>query len=273
MDFLTCDFHTHLDQYPFKKLTSQLNEFDGILVSASMDLLSYKKNCRLEAKLRKKACSTVKIVPTFGIHPKYAEYASRRLEKNPHYYDKYCQNSSIIGEIGMDFCWYKDASPDKQEKVFRYFLEHCEKTHKFCVIHTKDAEKEVCNILKDYPNARPIIHWYDGDEKTFEEFIARGYYQTFGCETSRSEKLKAFLRSTPKHLILAETDNPESEIWLGGTDNSVFLIERIYKDIADCLETSFEEACYIINENSKRILSYANLTYKCSRRQQASSRQ
>ena len=77
-----------------------------------------------------------------------------------------------------------------------------------------DAEMQICNILTEYPNAKPIIHWYDGPEKVYKEFIKRGYMQTFGCETIRSKHIQSLLLETPHNLILAETDNPTAETWL-----------------------------------------------------------
>ncbi len=178
-----------------------------------------------------------KIIPTFGIHPKDV----LKCSKNLHEYDKLCEQSKIIGEIGMDFCWYKEADSEQQEKVLRFFLEHCHNQKKYCVIHTKDAEMQICNILTEYPNAKPIIHWYDGPEKVYKEFIKRGYMQTFGCETIRSKHIQSLLLETPHNLILAETDNPTAETWLGGTNNSVFLIEDIYQNIAKILNMHFED--------------------------------
>lgn len=246
---LYIDFHTHLDCYKNPlELEKQLSSFDGIIVSASMDESSYQKNL-LIAENAKKRGFKAKIIPTFGIHPaKAAECENLSSYKN------LLEKSKIIGEIGMDFCWHKDVPPEKQEKVFRFFLEHCDLNHKFCVIHTKDAEEKICRILEEYKNARPVIHWYDGPEEIFDEFVRRGYFETFGCETSRSSHIQKLLKKTPRSLILAETDNPDSEPWLGGSDNSVFLIRRIYSDIAKTLGLSLEETSEIINRNSMEIL-------------------
>lgn len=242
------DFHTHLDWYENQdNLHKQLGEFQGVIVAASVDAQSYERNLAIVS-----TCNSgkVTIVPTVGIHPKNAAEAPENLS----IYDELCEKSPIIGEIGMDFCWFKDASPEKQEHVFRYFLNHCNQTGKYCVIHTKDAEVQIARILEEYPNAKPIIHWYDGPEDVFQEFCHRGYYQTFGCETIRSKYIQKLLLQTPQHLILAETDNPTSEPWLGGTDNSVNLIKRVYKDIGDVLGVAVEQIKDIINQNSISIL-------------------
>lgn len=248
MNFI--DFHTHLDCYQdFFELRNQLCKIEGIIVSSSMDRFSYKKNIFIAEEIQN-LNHKVKIIPTLGIHPKKAELELKNLSL----YKNLLNSSELIGEIGMDFCWYKDVSAFAQEKVFRFFLEHCENEKKYCVIHTKNAEEKICRILEDYPNAKPIIHWYDGPEDIFEEFIHRNYMQTFGCQTIYSKHIQKLLLKTPLNLILAETDNPDSEIWLGGTDSSIFLIKRIYEDIAKILGVKIEDIIEIINSNSLKIL-------------------
>lgn len=244
------DFHTHLDCYKNPaELKKQLADFDGTIIAASMDASSYKKNLQI-AEDAKKAGFKVNIIPTLGVHPARAQAELGNLGS----YIPLLEKSLIIGEIGMDFCWHKDVPSAAQEKVFRFFIEHSSREKKYCVIHTKDAEEKICRILEDYPDAKPIIHWYDGPEDIYTEFLRRGYMQTFGCETSRSAHIQNLLKRTPQSLILAETDNPDSEPWLGGKDSSIFLIKRIYSDIANVLETGEEKAADIINKNSRKIL-------------------
>ena len=241
------DFHTHLDWYQDKnQLYKEIANFSGIIVASSVDLESFEKNKEIA-----KNCNVerIKVVPTFGVHPENAEKYEYHLEK----LDEALNQSKIIGEIGMDFYWAKDVSKIAQEKVFRYILAHCNETEKYCVIHTKGAEKEIARILEDYPKAKPIIHWYNGPEDVYQLFLQRGYLQTFGCETCRNPYLQHLLKITPKNLILAETDNPTAEPWLGGTDTSINLIEKIYGDIAEILEMPVGELEKVIFENGKRV--------------------
>lgn len=249
------DFHTHLDFYKSEELEKQLAEFSGIIVVAAVDEESYLKNIAISqhTKTTARAC---RIIPTFGIHPNRADENAPLLDDSAttQRFDKYLSDSPVIGEIGMDFCWSK-CSHQNQEKVFRWFLEYCNKTGKACVIHTKDAEQEICNILTDYPHARPVIHWYDGPENIYREFIQRGYMQTFGVETIRSLHLQKLLCLTPPELLLLETDNPDSEPWLGGNRNDVGLIERVYNEIAGLLGMSRPALEKLIEKNCNRILS------------------
>lgn len=250
------DFHTHLDFYKSDELDAQLKEFSGTIIAASVDEKSFLKNSEIAA--RTPECC--RVIPTFGIHPNAADENAALLD-DPEItarFETYLERSPVIGEIGMDFCWSK-CSEKNQEKVFRWFLEYSDKTGKPCVIHTKDAEKKICDILSDYPNARPVIHWYDGPEDIFAEFIRRGYPQTFGVETVRSAHLQKLLRLTPPELLLAETDNPDSEPWLGGTRNDVGLIERVYDELTGLLGMSRAALEKLIEENFQRIVQKAIL--------------
>ncbi len=248
------DFHTHLDFYKGNELRPQLLEFSGTIIAASVDEESFLKNIAIShhTKTHAPACT---IIPTFGIHPNTADENAALLDDplTSSRFTEYLDKSPLIGEIGMDFCWSK-CSKENQEKVFRWFLDYCNKKGKACVIHTKDAEQEVCDILSDYPNAHPIIHWYDGPENIFREFIRRGYPQTFGVETIRSPHLQSLLRLTPPDLLLAETDNPDSEPWLGGNRSDVGLIERVYDEIAGLLGLSRFQLEKIVEENFHRII-------------------
>ena len=248
------DFHTHLDFYQTEELQKELTDFSATIIAASVDEESYLLNLAIFqwAKSNARACH---IIPTFGIHPNRADQTANLLD-DPNIaarFEKYLEQSPLVGEIGMDFCWSK-CSPQNQEKVFRWFLQYCDRRGKACVIHTKDAEAKIADILLDYPKTRPIIHWYDGPESIFREFIRRGYPQTFGVETIRSSHIQKLLALTPPELLLAETDNPDSEPWLGGNRSDVALIERVYIEMAELLKMPRHQLEKIIEENFHRII-------------------
>lgn len=248
------DFHTHLDWYQDKKtLFEDLENFSGKIVASSVDLESFLVNIEIAKKynIDNKSTKNQKIIPTFGVHPERAEKSVNQLSK----FDEALNQSEVIGEIGLDFYWAKNVSKIAQEEIFRYILEHCNNFEKYCVIHTKGAEKEIAKILLDYPKAKPIIHWYSGEERIFREFLDRGYFQTFGVETIRNSYLQHLLKITPENLILAETDNPTAEPWLGGNDISINLIKKVYQDLASILKISVEKLEAIIFDNASNILA------------------
>lgn len=245
-----CDFHTHLHQYDVNdSCLDQINNNKILTIACSMDMASYEKTVEMKNHLGSNL-----IIPTFGIHP-----ACAMGDFNKDVAFKYMEESPIIGEIGLDFLWAKNVPKDRQLEVFKFFLEYCNKTGKYCVIHTKGAEKEILEILKYYPNACPIIHWYHGPEKYFKEIIRRGYYCTFGVELFHSKYIRKLFKQMPLDKILAETDNPESEVWLGGSRRDPMLIEDVVKAMANVKGINFSEMNEIVLNNSKKILQEAGL--------------
>ena len=246
MNISVVDFHTHLHQYDINdSCLSQIENNNILTVACSMDIPSYLKTKEIKDKLNSHL-----VIPTFGIHPSLADIPFDRNEAL-----MYMEESPLIGEIGLDYLWAKDVDKEKQIEVFRFFLDYCNKTGKYCAIHTKDAEKDVIDILKYYPNVKPIIHWYDGPLDIFKEIVERGYYCTFGVEVKYSSHIRKLLKLLPLDKLLIDTDNPESEIWLGGTRKDPLLITDVVKNIAKSLDKDEKEINDIVIQNSLKVLS------------------
>lgn len=238
------DFHTHLHAYPDHSLVAEeIREHKIITVAASMDIESYKATKRI-------AQDNPWVIPTFGIHPKKSGTVTSLATL-----ETYLDESPIIGEIGLDECWCRQVPLPVQEKVFEYILDHCHRKGKYCVIHTKDAEARVLEMLKNFPDAKPIIHWYDGPADIFRKMLDKGYYTTFGCQVFYSDHIKELLRMPPIEQVLSETDNPDSEKWLGGSTDSPLLIQRVVRDIAAVKEIDADKCREQIYGNSIKILS------------------
>ncbi len=237
------DFHTHIHQYEDNDPDLlQIEQHQIISIASSMDIESYTKTKTIARGNRF-------IVPTFGIHPFNADKGYVRQE-----IENLLDDSKIIGEIGLDYYWAKHICRKMQEELFEIFLEHCNSTNKYCIIHTKGAEKRVLDMLDNYPKAKPIIHWYHGPKKHYKRIIERNYKCTFGCELKYSRYIRKLVTYTPNELLLCETDNPESDTWLGGSRKDPLLIKDVLMEIAKAKKMDFEEVKTIINTNSKAIL-------------------
>lgn len=237
-----CDFHTHLHLYsPGDPDLEQIDAASILTVACSVDLPSYRATQTLSSR---------NIIPTFGIHPFQAdqEVSSREWEAA-------LESSPIIGEVGLDFFWARHVKKHRQEWVFETQLDHAHRRGKSVVIHTQGAEKRVLDILKNFPQARPIIHWYHGPEVWFREILNRGYPCTFGLELRYSRYIRHLARLCPEELLLTETDNPDSEVWLGGTRRDPLLIKEVVKALAKARGQEEEEVKALVWKNSSVLLS------------------
>lgn len=117
-----------------------------------------------------------------------------------------------IGESGLDF--FYDKSPrDIQRKVFRNHIAAARQTGLPLVIHARDADAEMIDILRE-EHARgafgAILHCFSSGAELARVGLELGFYLSFsGIITfKRSEELRAIAASMPFDRLLVETDAP-----------------------------------------------------------------
>lgn len=259
------DFHTHLDFYDEKEITSVVQNIVKEKIrtfAASVNVESFHRNLEIKEMVIKEALESgyskeeaEKLVTvTFGVHPSYCKTLPVKENEAFELLNPFYEKSEMISEVGLDFFWEKECPKEIQIMHLLIALQNANEKSKVVILHTKGAEKEILSILKDFPKARPVIHWYDGPDDIYKAFIEKGYPETFGCEIKYSESIRAFLRITPSELIFPETDNPTGEPWLGGTDSSPLLIKRVYEDIAQVKGWTIEETSEILGRNLQRLI-------------------
>ena len=240
------DAHSHLDGYT-EGLESALQEISQhriLTISNSMGLPSYQRNLEIAG-----SCDLV--LPTFGVHPWNApEYVDRlgALQKS-------IDQTPMIGEIGLDYHWVRDASRyAAQMKVFEYFLTAARQQRKIVNVHTKGAEKEVLRLLRSYNIRRAIIHWYSGPLDVLHAMIDYGLYFTVGVEVLTSQQIQVMVRDLPSEQLLTETDNPGGQEWLTGDSGMPLLIKDVIQKLAELKKVSTQAIVDTVRTNFVRLI-------------------
>jgi TatD DNase family protein len=116
-----------------------------------------------------------------------------------------------IGETGLDF-HYMHSPADAQERAFRRHLELARALDRPVMIHCRDAERRLCEIVREtgLPPAGGMIHCFTGDADAAREFVELGFYVSFsGILTFRkADELRAAAMLVPEDRLLIETDAP-----------------------------------------------------------------
>ncbi len=116
-----------------------------------------------------------------------------------------------VGEAGLDF-HYDFATPADQERVFRFQLELANEVGRPVVIHAREAEAQVCAILRDYPGLRDrvVFHCFSGSVEVAEEILADGHWLSFtGVLTFRNaDEIRRVAALVPAERLMVETDAP-----------------------------------------------------------------
>lgn len=140
-----------------------------------------------------------------GIHP--TEISD--VEKDLLLIEKNVNNKKIvaIGEIGLDY-HYEGFNKEEQKKVLKLMLDLAVKYNKPVIIHSRDANDDMYDILKDY-NLKGVIHSFSGDTNMALKFIKLGYFIGInGIVTFKNSELINVIKDISVNNILVETDSP-----------------------------------------------------------------
>jgi TatD DNase family protein len=115
-----------------------------------------------------------------------------------------------IGEIGLDYHHDTQNSKKEQREIFELQLDLADK-HKLPVcIHSRNAEKDTIDILKNHGNASGVIHCFSGtDEFAFNALDLGFYISISGIITfKKNDDLVNTTKKLPLDKLLIETDSP-----------------------------------------------------------------
>eukprot|EP01080_Neovahlkampfia_damariscottae_P008399 gene8399-224_t len=153
-----------------------------------------------------------KIFGAFGFHPHHAKYYNEDIEKR---ISKLLEHPKCIayGECGLDY-HYNHSTQDEQKNTFIKQLKIGVNSKKPIVVHSREAEKDTFDILKEYcPKDYKIhVHCFTDSvefaKKLLKEF-PNLYLGFTGVVTfSNSKNLESVVKDVPLSRILLETDGP-----------------------------------------------------------------
>ena len=115
-----------------------------------------------------------------------------------------------IGEVGLDY--YRNLSPkEAQISAFKKFIALAQELGLPLIIHSRDADEDVINILKNSRQPiKGVIHCFSGDEKFLKSCLDLGLYISFTCNLTfkKADKLREVARKVPPERLFLETDAP-----------------------------------------------------------------
>ncbi len=254
------DIHAHLDLFSEKELKEVLKNAKEAKVKYIISNAVDYKTSLLTLELSKKYPM---IKPALGLYPEDALEEERRDEREKDFLKfkelaiKNKEKLVAIGEIGMDFYHGKKENSKEQEKVFREQLELAKKFEIPAIIHARNAEAEVIEVLKDYPEVKKVLHCFCGSKTLVLKAVKLNCYFSIPCSLERMQNFLELLKIAPKENILTETDSPYLSPFKGKQNESAYIKETI-KVISELWNLNEEETEKIIEENTYRIFNFNN---------------
>lgn len=139
-----------------------------------------------------------------GFHPLLAAENKNELPL----FKRMVDETSYIGEIGLDFSREGYASKEEQITVLKEILTTLRGKRKIVSVHSRMAEKELLGLLGEYNIENVIFHWYSGSVSLIPAILERGYYFSINEAMTLSHSGKSIIEKIPRDRILMETDAP-----------------------------------------------------------------
>ena len=276
------DTHAHLFFENYKDDVDEVinrakeNGIDYIIIPAT-DLKTASEAISLAEKYEQ-------VYATVGIHPHDTKDWNEPLIPE---IEKLAKHPKVvaIGEIGLDY--YYDFSPkDQQLKAFKSQLELAIKLELPVVIHNRDSDKDMLDVIKSYcgTGLKAQFHCYNGSVDDAIEFMRMSHFISFtgNITFKKSDGLREILKHIDLNHLLLETDSPfMTPVPYRGKRNEPAYVTYVAKQIAEVHKISIEEVGRISSLNSFRFFGigsppktsytyllgnslYINITNRCN---------
>lgn len=250
------DVHSHLD---FESFNSDREELLNNMKKRNIFALSNtlnRENYKYTKQLYKNAQDVVAVCP--GLYPQDAETIS---DIDFDSYLKELQSTKndflAIGEVGLDKHKTSDLKLFKlQIKRFRQLIELAIKIDKPIIIHTRKAESEIIEILREYVEKcnfkKFVLHCFSGKKKFIKDICELRIYCSIPLIVLNTDSFKLLVKELPISQLLVETDSP----FLNPSKqrNSPLNVPLIYKEIAKIKSLDEIEIENIIYRNYQKLI-------------------
>ena len=161
-----------------------------------------------------------------------------------------------IGEIGYDFYWEDNPSPEVQKFYFERQMALAEKLSLPVIIHDREAHGATMDMILRYPGVIGVLHSYSGSVEMAKELVKRGWYISFsGVITYKNAtRLAEVVPTIPSDRILVETDCPYlSPVPMRGKMNHSGYVKYTAAKAAELRGEGYEDFVNQTTENAKRL--------------------
>jgi len=201
------DSHCHLN---FKKLSEN---FENIINNSKKNNISSILSINTNPEDFQDHLNLIKnynsIYLSYGLHPSNVQSMNQIELQN---FDQYCNNEKVIGigETGIDL-YHNDQFLKEQSQVFETHIEASIKHSLPIIIHQRNSEKEIVDILKNYKsnNLKLIFHCFTGSNQLLNFCLENNYYISIsGIITFKNaSNLRDIIKTDPRYFRPAEVES------------------------------------------------------------------
>lgn len=238
------DAHCHLDFKDFDKdreeIIKECREKLEFVVNAGRETESNNSSLELQEKY------SDFIYAAAGIHPTHTDSFDQVEEVKQQVRDN---EVHAVGEIGMDYHHVESKDlRERQREVFVEMVELAEEHDLPVVVHSRNAEKQVIDILEDR-NIDAYLHCFNGSVEQLERALENDMMIGVTYQIDYSSRVHEIVERIELSNLLLETDSPF--LYRGGRNNPEN-VEVIAEKVADIKSVSVSKVKNQTTENAER---------------------
>ncbi|MFH1056734.1 MAG: TatD family hydrolase [Candidatus Micrarchaeota archaeon] len=238
------DFHCHLQHPLFSKgihrIVERMGKKNVVAINTGFNIEGNEKTFEQCARYSKR------LYPAIGLSPH--DVLKTDVEKELEYVEKNAAKAIAVGEIGLDFHYFKQPEEQKKlEKAFAAQLEIAERLGKPVVVHSRDAEEKTIEILSSYEMPR-VLHFFLLP-KLLGKALDAGLYVS--VPTLKSKDQKKMFADVPLEKLFLETDSPYGTNT--GQRNEPSNVIASYERLAEIRKTPLKEIALMLFGNFKTV--------------------
>lgn len=187
-----------------------------------------------------------------GIHPYDAAVVDDALMAN---YEKLLLHNSklvAVGETGLDYHRPGSDIAGQRAALIKHF-ELARACDLPIVVHSREAQDDVIEILDQFKGVRGVIHCFSYDLEQAKEVWKRGFYTSFtGIVTYHNAAyLQEVIKHAPRDMVMIETDSPylAPQKYRGERNEPAYVVE-VAKKIAEIWACDLEEVAQLTSNNA-----------------------
>lgn len=169
-----------------------------------------------------------------------------------------------IGETGLDY-HYSAESKDIQKASLRVHIEAAQETGLPLIIHARDADEDMAQILSEMHRARPytcVMHCFSSSPELGRAALDLGFYLSMSgiAAFPKSKELRDIFARAPLDRVLVETDSPYlAPPPFRGKRNEPSYVVNTAKVGAEVFGVSYEDFARATEANFDRLFNKARV--------------
>ena len=198
------------------------------------------------------------LYPSFGYHPVASHTKTdEEIKLAQDFYISHIDDYVALGEVGMDYYYVTDKIfRERQRQIFLSFVEIANEYKKPLLIHGRNCDKKVLNIVKEYDNIPYVVfHCFSGSLKTARKIMEHdNYFMSFSTMVCYSKQHQELVQNIPVEFMLTETDSPYLALSREERNEPAFVMRGARK-IAELKDVNLEYVDEITSYNAKKVFN------------------